>query len=153
MRAQDAVPDEIQVVPEGIPSRPSSQAGGSSRPSSPGGTPIPKTRVEKVDPTSPSHGEIPGTFAHELRKADAVPDAIVKAGDSSQSSTRDRSAVATGNSPSIPTTIVTRVDSMPSHGEVPGTEAYKIRSSDADPDIVEKKRDVPSKHIFHAKHV
>ena len=143
MRTQDAVPDEIEVVPEGISSRPSSRTGGS-----PGGTPIPKTRVEKVDPASPSHGEVPGTFAHELRKADAVPDAIVKAGDSSQNS-----SVGTSGSPTIPTTVVTRVDSIPSHGEVPGTDAYNIRSSDADPDVVEKKGDVPSKHISYAKHV
>ena len=154
MRTQDAVPDEIEVLPEGSSSRPSSRTGGSPQPSSPGGTPIPKTRVEKVDPTSPSHGEIPGTFAHELRKADAVPDAIVKAGETSQSSDPDDKEFAGGGgSPSIPTTVVTRVDSLPSHGEVPGTDAYKMRSSDADPDIVEKKRDIPSKHISHIKYI
>jgi hypothetical protein len=45
----------------------------------PGGTPIPMTVVEKVDPEEPSHGDIPGTIAHKVRAADAVPDVILKA--------------------------------------------------------------------------
>jgi hypothetical protein len=37
------------------------------------------TVVEKVDPEEPSHGDIPGTIAHKVRAADAVPDVILKA--------------------------------------------------------------------------
>jgi len=45
----------------------------------------------------------------------------------------------------VPRTVVTRVDSSPVHGAVPGTKAYKMRTMDAEPDQVEKKGDVPSK--------
>ncbi|KAK5001968.1 hypothetical protein LTR28_012004 [Elasticomyces elasticus] len=79
VRAQDAVPDEIEIVPEGKRSRSHSHLGQDDRPSTPGGTPIPKTVVEKVDPDRPSHGDVPGTAAHEMRLADAEPDVILKA--------------------------------------------------------------------------
>ncbi|KAF2232931.1 hypothetical protein EV356DRAFT_524936 [Viridothelium virens] len=77
IRTQDAVPDEVEVVPEGTRSRSSSRVSSSGKSRSPGGTSIPRTVVEKVDDT-PSHGEVPGTYAHELRKADAEPDEIIK---------------------------------------------------------------------------
>lgn len=79
MRVQDAVPDEVEVVPEGNRSRSTSRVSNSDRPITPGGTPIPKTVVEKVDPAQPSHGDVPGTHAYELRAADAIPDVILKA--------------------------------------------------------------------------
>jgi hypothetical protein len=67
------------VVPEGTRSRSASKLSLSDRPITPGGTPIPKTVVEKVDPDEPSHGDVPGTHAFEVRAADAVPDVILKA--------------------------------------------------------------------------
>ncbi|KAF2090962.1 hypothetical protein K490DRAFT_62293 [Saccharata proteae CBS 121410] len=82
MRTQDAVPDEVEVVPEGTRSRSTSHLSAADRPStprSPGGTPIPKTVVEKVDPDVPSHGDVPGTAAYEMRQADAIPDIVLKA--------------------------------------------------------------------------
>ena len=92
LRTQDAVPDEIEIVPEGRRSRSSTttsqnrgrglssaSAGGSdSRAHTPGGTPIPKTVVEKVDFT-PSYGEVEGTPAKDMRMADAMPDEVRKA--------------------------------------------------------------------------
>lgn len=78
-RTQDAVPDEVEVVPEGARSRSASRLRPEDRPITPGGTPIPMTVVEKVDPEEPSHGDIPGTVAHKIRAADAVPDVILKA--------------------------------------------------------------------------
>lgn len=45
----------------------------------PGGKPVPTTVVEKVDPDTPSHGEVPGTHAYDLRQADTAPDRIVDA--------------------------------------------------------------------------
>jgi hypothetical protein len=79
MRIQDAVPDEIEVVPDGQRSRSASRAALEPPPWTPGGTPIPKTVVEKVDPEAPSYGDVPGTAAHSLRKADAQPDVILRA--------------------------------------------------------------------------
>ena len=114
-----------------------------SRPGSPA-SPIPKTVVDKVEPLSPSHGDIPGTAAHSKRQADAVPDVIRPASQSGHdASLQDLSGAASSEVP-IPTTIVTRVDSKPAHGEVPGTDAHEIRQGDAKPDIIETKGDVES---------
>lgn len=49
---------------------------------SPGGSPIPKTVVEKVD-DKPSYGEVEGTPAKEMRMADAMPDEVRRAPQSS----------------------------------------------------------------------
>ena len=78
MRTQDAVPDEIEVVPDGQRSRSASRLSESDRPFTPGGTMIPKTIVEKVEPDKPSYGEVPGTAAYEKRRADADPDEILR---------------------------------------------------------------------------
>jgi len=77
MRTQDAVPDEVEIVPDGSRSRSASLVSVSDRPLTPGGTPVPKTIVERVD-DKPAHGEVPGTLAHQQRLADAEPDVIVK---------------------------------------------------------------------------
>lgn len=145
MRIQDAVPDELEVIPEGSGSRPSSRADQQANLASPGGMPIPKTVVEKVDPASPSHGDVPGTAAHAIRKADAVPDAILKVPGNQKISGIE--SVGDGITPEIPIprTVVTRVDSEPAHGEVPGTDAFNFRQGDAEPDVIEKKGDVSSK--------
>ena len=86
MRTQDAVPDEIEIIPEGSRSRSASNLSSrnASRDASREGTPIPKTIVEKIDPQTPSHGEIPGTMAYALRQADAEPDVIVTAPETSR---------------------------------------------------------------------
>jgi len=137
MREQDAVPDEIDIVPEGKHSRSTS----SLELSTPGGQPIPTTVVEKVDPEIPSYGEVPGTPAHEKRVADAVPDLVVRSGSRSRSSiTRSRAGSTPGDLP-IPITKVERVDSAPRHGEIPGTKAYELRKEDAKPDLVEEVAD------------
>ncbi|KAF1851470.1 uncharacterized protein K460DRAFT_329562 [Cucurbitaria berberidis CBS 394.84] len=84
MRTQDAVPDEVEIVPDGTRSRSTSRVSINDRPLTPGGTPVPKTVVEKVDPDQPSYGDVPGTHAHHLRLADAEPDVIVKAPEPAQ---------------------------------------------------------------------
>lgn len=85
MRTQDAVPDEVEIVPDGQRSRSTSRVSASDRPLTPGGTPIPKTIVEKIDPDKPSYGDVPGTHAHQLRLADAQPDVILKVPEPPQS--------------------------------------------------------------------
>ncbi|TVY88971.1 Uncharacterized protein LAWI1_G005553 [Lachnellula willkommii] len=139
-RVQDAAPDEIEVIPDGIESR--SRSATATRPSTPG-QPIPITVVEKVNPETPSHGEVPGTPAHDKRTADAVPDVVVRTGSHSRSSSdRSRASSIPGDQP-IPVTKVEKVDSTPSHGEVPGTKAFDLRKGDAEPDIVEEVGDAP----------
>jgi len=81
LRTKDAVPDEMEVVPEGQRSRSSSLVSPLIRPSTPGGTPIPKIVAEKIDPDTPAYGDIPGTTAYAMRKADAMPDEVVRSPD------------------------------------------------------------------------
>ena len=143
MREQDAVPDDLEIIPDGSEGRPKSSTSFQGSRASPRDIPIPKMVVEKVDPKSPSHGDVPGTAAHSKRQADAVPDVIL------QASHHDEASIGEGRgddiSPEIPipTTVITKVDSEPSHGEVPGTDAFNMRKGDARPDVVEKKSDVP----------
>ncbi|KAJ9604100.1 hypothetical protein H2200_011623 [Cladophialophora chaetospira] len=145
-RVADAVPDEVEVLPEGLGrlSKRSSQY--LEPPTTPGGTLIPRTVVEKVDPESPSYGEVPKTTGYTQRRMDAVPDVILKnpepgrkwnfSGEENESRSRSNSDIP------VPETIITRVDSIPAHGEVPGTEAAKKRKLDASPDILETKGDI-----------
>lgn len=142
MREHDAQPDEIAVVPDTEQSSHSSDSEGPS--STPGGQPIPSTMVEKIDPSEPSHGTVPGTLAHEKRAADAVPDMVVKSG--SPSPNRSRSNTTPGDLP-IPLTRVEKVDSEPSYGEVPGTRAFELRKGDSQPDVVEEVGDAPGKNV------
>lgn len=81
LRTKDAVPDEVEIVPDGQRSRSSSWLRPEDRPSTPGGTPVPRIVAEKIDPTKPAYGDVPGTAAYELRKADARPDEIVRSPD------------------------------------------------------------------------
>lgn len=146
LRTKDAVPDEVTLVTN-------AEEKEVSRPSTPGGLPVPITVVEKLDPASPSHGEVPGTEAHEKRKADAVPDLVIRTSGHGHSSSlsnppsanRSRAGSTPGDLP-IPTTKVEKVDSSPSHGEVPGTKAWELRKEDAQPDLVEEVGDVSGKN-------
>ena len=137
------MPDEVEVVPDGKSrSRTISRA---DRHDTSDGSPVPKTVIDKVDSISPSHGEVPGTAAHSKRMADAVPDAVRGATDHAhENSSNDDLPGADSAAVPVPRTVITRVDSKPSHGEVPGTEAFEIRKGDAKPDSLEKKPDVNS---------
>ncbi|KAG9241707.1 hypothetical protein BJ878DRAFT_557470 [Calycina marina] len=123
-------------------------------------TPIPITRVEKVD-DEPSHGEVPGTEAYELRKGDAVPDEVEVIDDDTEiaikpdtiapaaegeEAIRPRAGGTPGDLP-IPITRVEKVNDEPSHGDVPGTEAYKLRGADAKPDEVKEVGDAPGMDV------
>ncbi|KAL8989709.1 MAG: hypothetical protein Q9177_001467 [Variospora cf. flavescens] len=142
MRRQDAVPDELEIV--GDASNHSSRRVSQSQPdrtSTPGGTPIPKTIVEKVESISPSHGEVPRTAAHSKRQADAVPDLILQSPKAKATFGIESPASAPSPEVPVPKTVVTKVDEQPSHGEVPGTEAFRMRTEDATPDVVETRGD------------
>lgn len=136
------------------------------------GAVTPIVRVEKVD-DEPRHGEVPGTEAFHMREADAVPDEVEIIGKSKETEAKSTAhsvlaAVADGGSRTrsrstpgdlpIPITKVEKVNSEPSHGEIPGTEAYELRKGDAEPDIVEEIGDAPgsptgdrSPNISHAR--
>lgn len=150
MRGQDAVPDEIEVLPEsaeGAQTKDTSPVGSQDRPLTPGDSSIPRTMVEKVDPESPSHGEVPGTGAYEKRQADAVPD-LVKAADDLDdaqppSSVDDGSPETNIPDQEIPETKVSQVETMSTEEELPSyPKAHQSSPSDAVPDIVETVPDV-----------
>lgn len=75
-RMADAVPDEVEIVPEGMRSRSASRLNPEDRPPTP--VSVPKMVVEKIDPETPAYGDVPGTEAFEKRKMDAKPDEIIK---------------------------------------------------------------------------
>lgn len=142
MREQDAVPDEIEVLgesTEGTQSKDVSPAGSQDRPLTPSDSPIPRTMVEKVNPESPSHGEVPGTEAYDKRQADAVPDLIKSVDDPNDAqppSVDHESPDVNSSDHEIPETKVSRVETteegLPSH-----PKAHQSSPSDAVPDIVE----------------
>ena len=110
-RLKDAVPDEIEVVPEGRLSKRASQI--LERPTTPGGTTVPRTVVEKVDPSATGYGDDPNTTAWHHRKTDSVPDLVLKApgpGEPRKSLEQERPQISTSPSRHIPETIVTPVD-------------------------------------------
>ncbi|KAK5990357.1 hypothetical protein PT974_08624 [Cladobotryum mycophilum] len=93
------------------------------------GSPVPKTRVEKVD-GEPSYGEVPGTDAYKMRENDAEPDEIAVIADPEAKST-----TPTPQEPiPVPTTIVEE-----SIGEHPGQHSVEVEDkhqADALPDIL-----------------
>jgi hypothetical protein len=82
-------------------------------------------------------------MASPISSAISSPSSVVE---SIVASSRSRSVSTPGDLP-IPITRVEKVDSEPSHGEVPGTDAFEIRKGDAEPDIVEEVGDVPGKLV------
>lgn len=152
-REQDAVPDEIEIIPDGAPSRRASTAG-LEPPSTPGGTPVPRTLVEKVDPSAPSYGEVPGTEAYEMRKADATPDRILKMSESGERPPSFDLEPQEHSSPSgpIPETRLSHVDSFPNDSASPGPRAHTRHPSDAEPDSIEEVQDPPGKSGFSLAH-
>lgn len=156
IREQDAIPDEIEVIPEGSRSRSSSTAGHLPRSSTPGGSPVPRTVVEKVDVDQPSHGDIPGTAAYEQRKADAVPDVVMQASDadsrsqSSPDSNRQAPTDANTSDMNVPETVLSKVDSLPGEDTAAAPHAHQRRSSDALPDATEVVADAPGTSAYGA---
>ncbi|KAL1982799.1 hypothetical protein VTN96DRAFT_859 [Rasamsonia emersonii] len=140
-REQDAVPDEIEIVPEGSQSK---RLSGIEDPVTPGGTPIPRTVLEKVDPSSPSYGEVPGTEAYQLRQADTVPDIVLKASQAGEQSASQDPAAPVAPAHAVPETLLTRVDTLPNQDPTsPRLRAHRRSPSDAIPDATETIHDTP----------
>jgi hypothetical protein len=73
-RRADAVPDEVEVIPDGHRSRSSSMVGSRGQ-RTPRGASIPRTVIDKADDGA-RYGEVPGTDAFAKRRADASPDEV-----------------------------------------------------------------------------
>lgn len=96
-------------------------------------SPIPKTRVEKVD-DEPSYGEVPGTEAYDKRTEDAEPDEIAIILD--EPSPPSRSQAVAPSRIIIPKTVVDETDDVPGSS----THGYHehLHQVDAAPDIIRK---------------
>ncbi|RAL11257.1 uncharacterized protein BO97DRAFT_406215 [Aspergillus homomorphus CBS 101889] len=162
IRTQDAVPDQVEVIPDGSRSRSTSMSGQQQRPMTPS-SPIPRTVVEKVDLDQPSHGDIPGTPAYELRKADAVPDVVVKASESDAAPIPESVSVPTDTA--APETLLSRVNSHTNDEESSPQvsaddvearpHAHRAKPSDPQPDQTEmvaaEPPDSPASHRSHTR--
>ncbi|KAM5449828.1 hypothetical protein MaudCBS49596_004590 [Microsporum audouinii] len=148
-RLADAVPDEIDIIQEEKRNAQHTPAC-PERPRTPGGTLIPLTVVEKVDPSSPAYGEEPGTQAYESRKADFPPDRIFKLGDpraSPQLIITENGVEDAISDSDLPETLLSRVESLPKDGEKRKFTAHRRKPSDAAPDAEEIVLDVPGQQI------
>jgi hypothetical protein len=145
MRAEDARPDQVAVIPDYTHN--TSEEIYPDRPLTPGGHPIPTTVLEKIDPSQPSCDELPGTRAHKVHEADALPDLVLKVGRNLDSIPRPRAGSIPGDPPKSVTQIE-KVDSALSHGEVPGMEAYEVHKWDALPEVVKEVGDVQGKKPY-----
>ena len=92
--------------------------------------------VEKVDPLTPSYGEVPGTLAYDVRQADAAPDVIMAAPSSSEETPEVAGDIS--EPPPVPITKLTTVDHTLDSGHVPGTGPSENRQKDAVPDLIEE---------------
>lgn len=103
-----------------------------SAPLSPGQSPVPKTRVEKVD-DEPSYGQVPGTDAYQKREEDAEPDEIAIVEDAQS---HKASAPPSPNSQqSVPKTVV---EEAPGSTGEHSAEFLEKRKADAGADQVVK---------------
>ncbi|KAI1428293.1 hypothetical protein F5Y12DRAFT_732983 [Xylaria sp. FL1777] len=98
-------------------------------------SPIPRTRVEKVD-DQPSYGEVPGTEAYDKRTEDASPDEIAIVQDDEQSSPPSTNHTAAPQDAAIPKTVVDETDDAP--GSSTHNHNEHLHQADATPDIIRK---------------
>ncbi len=111
-----------------------SDAQSSPRDNARAASPIPRTRVEKVD-DEPSYGEVPGTEAYDKRTEDASPDEIAIIQDKPSVPTSSSHTVAAKGA-AIPQTVVDEADDVPGSA----THSYNehLHQADATPDIIRK---------------
>ncbi|KAK1782056.1 hypothetical protein QBC45DRAFT_403639 [Copromyces sp. CBS 386.78] len=110
---------------------------GSASPKAPA-SPIPRTRVERVD-DKPAYGEVPGTQAYALREGDAKPDefAIIPDPDSKLTAEEhDERRPSTPGGRPIPKTVVE--ETPDSAGAITRPEIEARRSVDTPPDVLVK---------------
>lgn len=146
-RGKDSVPDEVEVIPEGSRSRSQSVAESRNHSQDSGESSVPRTVVERVEPERPSHGDVPGTFAYDQRRADAVPDVVKTApesGETSESGPEESSDDDTANT-AVPETVVSQVETPSDEKAEPKLYAHRRRPSDAVPDVMETVPDAPGK--------
>lgn len=99
------------------------------------GSPVPKTRVEKVD-DEPAHGEVPGTDAHSMRQADAKPDEISVPQEGKEEEEEEEEDSESSRSIQSDNAPVTVVEEAPGPVAPHSTEFENKRRADTTPDVV-----------------
>lgn len=148
MRIQDAVPDELEIIPDGEESKHTFGPAPHDTSQTAAAVPIPKTVVQKVDPTSPSHGEVPGTAAYSIRKTDARPDVIVQVTDPEITLPSDAQSENSSPSGPVPETGIARLGTVSSGKEAVGEGGSNMRGGGRDLDSEEENSEMPSQSIF-----
>ncbi|KAI5862091.1 hypothetical protein GGS23DRAFT_605749 [Durotheca rogersii] len=105
-------------------------------------SPVPRTRVEKVD-DEPSYGEVPGTEAYDKRIEDAEPDEIAIVGGGLARPVSPDRPLTPGGHP-IPKTVVE--ESVDPPGSAHHNYHGSIHEADASPDVVYKPDDTGETH-------
>jgi hypothetical protein len=98
-------------------------------------SPIPKTRVERVD-DEPSYGEVPGTEAYNKRVEDAAPDEIAIVPDAEAMERKPSDGSVTPGGQPIPKTVVE--ESVDEPGSTTHNFHENLHEADAVPDFVRK---------------
>ncbi|KAK7970778.1 hypothetical protein PG988_009851 [Apiospora saccharicola] len=98
-------------------------------------SPVPITRVEKVD-DEPSYGEVPGTEAYEKRIGDAAPDEVAVIPDPETESSAKDATTPTLDSQPVPKTVVDETADAP--GSTTQHYHEDLRKADAAPDYIRK---------------
>lgn len=149
MRIQDAVPDELEIIPDGEESKHASGLASQNSHQTGASIPIPKTVVQKVDPISSGHGEAPEITARPTHKADAVPDVIVQVDDPEIASPLEEPSQRTSPSISTLATGTAKLDTVSSKVKGAGEEAgTNISGVDGDIGSEEDKSEGHSKSRF-----
>ncbi|KAK3329014.1 hypothetical protein B0H66DRAFT_540003 [Apodospora peruviana] len=102
-------------------------------------SPIPRTRVERVD-DKPAYGEVPGTKAYSMREGDAEPDEIAFVPDPANKPGEleiPARSPTPGGQP-IPKTVVEESPDSPGAVTHPETELKQKQRADPPPDLVLK---------------
>ncbi|KJZ73605.1 hypothetical protein HIM_06938 [Hirsutella minnesotensis 3608] len=121
-----------------------------SGPVSPGClSPIPTTRVEKVD-NDPCYGEVPGTEAHQMREKDAKPDQIAVFAEEDDPVTPlangGNQVMETGDSSEAEGVPLTVLEGAPDAGNQSYSEEFEAkRVADAIPDV----KITPEGHVLN----
>jgi hypothetical protein len=149
MRKQDAVPDELEIIPDGQESKRASKLSPQEKSPAAAALPIPKTVVQEVVPSSPSHREARGTPAHSLHKSDAVPDVVVQVTDPDVNPFSEAESEGISTRGSLPGTGTAELSTGLGTQENMGEGRSNTCRRDEDPDSSQERSNMHGKFGFH----
>jgi hypothetical protein len=149
MRMQDAVPDELEIIPDGQESKRASKLSPQEKSPTAAALPIPKTVVQEVVPSSPSHREVRGTPAHSLHKSDAVPDVVVQVTDPDVNPFSEAESEGISTRGPTPATGTADLNTGLGTQQDMGEGGSNTRRRNEDPDSSQEQSNMHGKFGFH----